>query len=90
MGKNELDLGMINISHFWKSIKLSWLRRLAYSKSTWAMIHRDDTKPNMFDPMLSNWTTLEMARSSMRNLVWKEVYKGLDVMQEKCREVQSN
>ena len=28
MGKKELGLGMIRISHFWKSIKLSWLRRL--------------------------------------------------------------
>ena len=27
MGKKELGLGMTNISNFWKSIKLSWLRR---------------------------------------------------------------
>ena len=44
MGKKELGLGMINISHFWKSIKLSWLRRLTYSKSTWAKMHRADSQ----------------------------------------------
>ena len=68
---------MIHISHFWKAIKLSWLRRLKYSKSTWARIHRAETKPNTFNPMTSSWMTREMARSGSSNLVWKEIYGAL-------------
>ena len=77
MGKKELGLGMTNISHFWKSIKLSWLRRLTYSKSTWAKMHRADTKPNTFDPITSNWTNLDKARCHTKNQVWKEIYGAL-------------
>ena len=74
MGRKELGLGMIHISHFWKAIKMSWLRRLTYSKSTWAKLHREETKPNTFNTMTSSWTGLEMARSQSSNLVWKDIY----------------
>ena len=56
---------------------MSWLRRLTYSKSTWARIHCAETKPNTFNPMTSSWMTLEMARSGSSNLVWKKIYGAL-------------
>ena len=77
MGRKDLGLGMLHITHFWKAIKMSWLRRLTYSKSTWAELHRADTKPYTFNPMTSCWTGLEMARSQTSNLVWKEIYGAL-------------
>ena len=36
MSKKDGGLGMIKLDHFWKSIKMSWLRILSFSKSTWA------------------------------------------------------
>ena len=77
MGRKDLGLGMLRITHFWKAIKMSWLRRLTYSKSTWAELHRAETKPYTFNPMTSSWTSLEMARSQSNNLVWREIYGAL-------------
>ena len=34
LNENNLGFGMLQIDHFWKAIKMSWLRRLTYSKST--------------------------------------------------------
>ena len=77
MGRKYLGLGMLRINHFWKAIKMSWLRRLTYSKSTWAELHRAETRPYSFNPMTSCWSGLEMARSQTDNLVWKEIYGAL-------------
>ena len=77
MGKQDLGLGMLKIDHFWKAVKMSWLRRLTYSKSTWAVLHKAETKPCTFDPMTSNLSKIELARSKMDNLVWKEIYGAL-------------
>ena len=69
-----MGLGMLRINHFWKAIMMSWLRRLTYSKSTWAELHRAESRPYTFNPMTSSWSELEMARSEMDNLAWKEIY----------------
>ena len=53
MGRKDLGLGMLHINHFWKAIKMSWLRRLTYSKSTWAELHRAQTRPYTYIPMTS-------------------------------------
>ena len=45
MSKEDGGLGMIKINNFWRSIKMSWLRRLPFSKSTWAELHKVETKP---------------------------------------------
>ena len=77
MNKKDLGLGMLKVNHFWMAIKMSWLRRLTFSKSTWALLHRAETKPFTFDPMTSNWFEIELAKNKMDNLVWKEVYGSL-------------
>ena len=77
MGKRDLGLGMLKIDHFWKAVKMSWLRRLTYLKSTWALLHRAETNQCTFNPMTSNWSKIELARSKMDNLVWKEIYGAL-------------
>ena len=44
MSKKDLGLGMLRVDPFWKAIKMSWLRRLAHSKSTRAQLHKAETK----------------------------------------------
>ena len=46
MRKNEGGLGMLRINPFWKAIRMSWLRRLITSKSTWAYLHKTETSPH--------------------------------------------
>ena len=77
MSKKDEGLGMIKIDHFWKAIKMSWLRRLYFSKSTWAELHKAETKPNTFNPISSNWSEIETAKSRMNNPIWKEIYDAL-------------
>ena len=66
--KKELGLGMVKVYYFWKAIKMSWLRRLSFSKSTWAQLHKAKTKPFTFNPMSSNWSEIEFAKNRMENL----------------------
>ena len=77
MRKQDLGLGMLRVDHFWKAIKMSWLKRLTFSKSTWVLLHRAETKPYTFDPMTSNWSEIKLTKIKMDNLVWKEVYGSL-------------
>ena len=51
---------------------MSWLRKLAFSKSTWAQLHKAKTRP-----YTSNWSEIEFAKNKMDNPVWKEVYGSL-------------
>ena len=50
MQKKVGGLGMLNVNFFWKAIRMSWLRRLITSKSTWANLHKLETSPNTFNP----------------------------------------
>ena len=56
--KKELALGMIKVDYFWMAVKMSWLRRLSFSKSTWALLHKAETKLYTFNPMYSNWSEI--------------------------------
>ena len=56
---------------------MSWLRRLSFSKSIWAQLHKAETKSYTFKPMSSNWSEIEFAKNRMDNPVWKEVYGSL-------------
>ena len=47
--KKDLGLGMIKVDYFWKAIKMSWLRRLSFSKFTWVELHKAKTKPYTFN-----------------------------------------
>ena len=77
MTKEEGGLGMITINIFWRAIRMSWLRRLNNSKSTWAILHQTETKPHTFNPITSNMEQLTKARNKTRNLVWRDIYDSL-------------
>ena len=77
MTKKEGGLGMIKINIFWRAIRMSWLRRLSNSKSTWAVLHQSETRPYTFNPMTSNMEQLTRARNLTKNLVWRDIYDSL-------------
>ena len=56
---------------------MSQLRRLSFLKSTWAELHKAETKPNTYDPISMNWSYIETAKNRMNNPIWKEIYDSL-------------
>ena len=50
MARKNNGLGMPRINTFWRAIRMSWLRRLSSSKSTWAILHSAKTRPYTFNP----------------------------------------
>ena len=77
MAVKEGGFGIPNINIFWKSIRMSWLRRLIGSESTWAQLHRCEVNPFSFNPRRSNFVTLSRARNKTSNHFWKDVYSSL-------------
>ena len=69
--------GVPNVNTFWKSIRMSWLRRSIGSESTWFKLHQQEVYPNAFDPQKSNFESLTKAKSKCSNPFWKEVYSSL-------------
>ena len=61
----ENGLGMLRISDFRQSVKLSWLRRLPYTQATWGKLHREETGNLTFCLINSNLESLEAARKRM-------------------------
>ena len=68
---------MLNVNFFLKAIRMSWLRRLITSKSTWANLHKLETFPNTFNPYNSNQERLIKAKEQTNNYFWKDVYASL-------------
>ena len=56
---------------------MSWLRRLATSKLTWAKLHRLETRNYTFDPTSSNMEQLTKAKRMIKNAFWKDIYESL-------------
>ena len=56
---------------------MSWLRRLPSYKSTWAELHKAETKPHTYNPINTNWVDIETVRTKLTNPVWKEIYDSL-------------
>ena len=73
----EGGLGMIKINTFWRAIRMSWLRRLSSSKSTWAKLHTAETKPFTYSPDNTNMEKLMKARNLTKNRVWRDIYDSL-------------
>ena len=48
MSKKDLGLGILKVDHIWKAIKMSWLRRLSFSKSTWHNYTKLKLSPTLF------------------------------------------
>ena len=59
--------GVPNINSFWKSIRMSWLRRSISSDSTWFKLHSYEVFPNAFDPIKSNFESLTKAKDKCLN-----------------------
>ena len=72
---------MLKISDFWQSIRMSWLRRLPFTRATWGKLHQEDTGSSTFCLMKSNFKSLEAARKKITNPVWSKIYAALI----KCR-----
>ena len=47
--------------------------------STWANLHRQETKPFTFNPITSTSNDLEEAHNRTNNLVWRDIYDSLIV-----------
>ena len=68
---------MVKLNNFWKALRLSWFRRHINSKATWAKLHNFETSPNTFNPISSNYESLNKARMQCKNKFWKELYSSL-------------
>ena len=65
------------VADFWSTIKMSWLRRLPYTKSLWRNLHVEEVGNAVFNPMDYNMDMLEVAKKRIKNPVWAEVYSSL-------------
>ena len=68
-------LQMVDVKSFIKSMKLSWIKRLYWSKHDWAGIIKADL------PATENWIAygskkLEVMTANMRNVFWKDVFSA--------------
>ena len=70
-------LNMISVSEFWKSLKLTWLRRLLTTKSAWKSILEnslDFFNVNLNDLFLFGDKKFLKLKDSMQNPFWKDVF----------------
>ena len=77
MAVKHSGFGVPNINSFWKSIRMSWLRRSISSDSTWFKLHSNKVFPNAFVPIKSNFESMTKAKAKCMNPFWKEVYSAL-------------
>ena len=56
--KRENGLGLHKVADFWGAVKLSWMKRLPYSKSLWMHLHREEAGSTMFNPMTYDYDML--------------------------------
>ena len=82
MSKKDGGFVMIDIALFWKARRMSWFRRLTKSKSKLVRLQRAEVYPCAFNPKMSNYLRLNKAKSTCKNMFWKELYASLLV----CRE----
>ena len=75
--KLEFDgLQMVDLTSFINSLKMSWLKRLAYSEAVWTTV----AKSEQLDPMqLLSYSTakLKEVKRHIRNIFWREVVDSL-------------
>ena len=77
MAREEGGFGVPYINTFWKSLRLSWFRRMINSRATWCKLHAYEVSPYVFNPVSSNHDSLEKAKSKCQNPFWKEMYSTL-------------
>ena len=70
-------LNMISVSDFWKSLKLSWLRRLLTTKSAWKSVLETSLEAlniNVNDLFLFGDTQFRKLKDLIKNPFWKDVF----------------
>ena len=77
MATKHGGLEVPNVNTFWKSLRMSWLRRSINSESTWYKLHCHEVFPFAFDPAKSNHESLTKAKVKCMNPFWKEIYASL-------------
>ena len=71
MAVKDGGFGVPNINTFWKSIRMSWLRRSISSNATWFRLHQHDVSPNAFDPCKSNFESLSKQKVNVQTCFGK-------------------
>ena len=69
----ENGLGLNKVANFWGAVKLSWLRRLPYTKSLWKSIHKEGVGNMMFDPICCNLDQLITAKKECKSCVVRDL-----------------
>ena len=69
------------MADFWGAVKLSWMRRLPYSKFLWMHLHKEEAGSMTFNPMTYDYDMLCAAKKRIKTPVWAEIYENL----RKCR-----
>ena len=77
MKKQQGGLGIPNINNHWRALRMSWFRRSIDSRSTWSKLHKQEVSPHAFDPIKSNFDSLNKAKVICTNPFWKELYSSL-------------
>ena len=73
-------LGMVDIRHFWSSLKFSWIRRLLKSKAFWPTILELNLQEltgkniSVVEFLQLGPNLLTVAGKKMKNKFWKEVF----------------
>ena len=74
---NRGGLKMVSVLEFWKSLKISWIRRLSHSKSFWVEILNYELSKNNFtvnDIFLMGNTGISKLAGKCLNPFWKECF----------------
>ena len=57
---------MLKLADFWLSLRLSWLRRLPYTKSIWGKLYKEEVGKLCFCPVSLNMEDLAKAKTQIK------------------------
>lgn len=74
-------LNMISISEFWRALKVSWFRRLTFSKSFWVKILESQLRVNLNEIFTKGDANIYNLSKTITNPFWKETFlAGADLI----------
>ena len=77
--EKEGGINMISIPEFWKALKISWIRRLTFSKSYWVHILEHELRRvnvSLNDLLFSGNTYMSKNAPKVENMFWMETLKA--------------
>ena len=83
MSEKNGGLGLVDIKHFWTSLKFSWLRRLGNTSAFWPKILLNSiqkitmAKTNINDLLYLSSGTIGKVLKRMKNPFWKQVLSSI-------------